>query len=336
MSQPLYPLLFYADLHEKMWGGMRLRSMKGLPSAGNPIGESWDISSLAGNPGIVENGPLAGQTLPELVRRYKGVLVGEAVYRKYGDNFPLLVKLLDSESELSIQVHPDDNLAQQRHGCLGKSEMWYVLDAVPGAYIYLGFRKQISPGEFERRAQDGTICEVLNRTEVRKDDVFFIPAGCVHSLGAGLLVAEIQQSSDITYRIFDFGRPRELHLAEAVSAVDYTLSPGIPQARRLLSDGVFRLVDDSHFTIDELCVQGPQRRDLSEYGSFVICLCLQGECLIHTGSDEPASRKVCLPAGRCCLIPACMADHIVEPAAGCSSAKMLECYIGLGSYFRVG
>lgn len=323
-QQALYPLLFSASLHEKMWGGTRLRSMKGLQPDNVAVGESWEVSAMAEYPGVVENGPLAGRTLAALVAEYGSALLGKAVTARCGAAFPLLVKLLDTAESLSVQVHPDAALARKLHGCPGKSEMWYVLDAAPGACLYLGFNTPVTLDELRRHAVAGTICDVLNKIEAHKGDAFFIPAGCVHSLGAGLLIAEIQQSSDITYRLYDFGRPRELHLDQAVEAVDYTCSSYsvLPSIR--LSDGVCRLVNNDCFTVNELSFTSSLRRDLLDYGSFVLCLCVEGECIVRTAQPDTA---VLLPFGRSVLLPANIANYTVEPVSQCGGAKVLECYM---------
>lgn len=322
--QPLYPLLFADNLHEKVWGGLRLRRLKGLAPQGEPIGESWEVSAVAASPGVVSNGPLAGRTLPELVAAYGARITGGAGASACGDSFPLLVKLLDAAAPLSVQVHPDDSLAARRHGSRGKTEMWYILDAEPGAHIYLGFERPVGPEEFERRIAEGTLCEVLRRLPARAGDVFFIPAGCVHSLGAGLVVAEIQESSDVTYRIHDFGRPRELHVAQALEAVDYSLVGLGPVACEPRENAPVTLVADPHFTVSELRIDRPLSRRLAAAGTFVVCLCLEGSCRIRVDAPSAFAAEVILEAGRSCLIPASLADYTVSPGAPGGRARLLE------------
>ena len=325
-KQPLYPLLFSPDLCEKVWGGTRLRALKGLPADGNAVGESWEASALEKSPGIVAEGPLAGRTLPDLIAEYGAALTGRAAQVDGDADFPLLVKLLDTSDTLSIQVHPDDALARRLSGCSGKNEMWYILEAAPDAFLYLGFQSATTPEEIRRRALDGTNCDTLNRVKARPGDVFFIPAGCVHALGPGLLVAEVQQSSDVTYRLFDFGRPRELHLDQALLAADCAAFSPAPLPRTPLSAHTTRLIGNSFFTVDELTPASPLRRSLPAGESFVICLCIAGECIIHADTAAP-SPDIRLAAGRCALLPACMAEHTLIPADSHGPTKVLEIYL---------
>ena len=222
----LYPLLFETNLFPIVWGGHRLREMKGMSPIAEPVGESWEVSAVPGKESVVVNGPLSGRNLRDLTQEYGSDLLGKAVQEKFGSEFPMLVKFIDAESDLSIQVHPDDAVAMQRHGSMGKTEMWYVVDAKPGTYLYAGFAKSITSEEYRRRVEDGTICEVLAKHPIRMGDAFFIPAGRVHAICGGALIAEVQQSSDITYRIYDYGRmgmdgkPRELHTELAADVLD--------------------------------------------------------------------------------------------------------------------
>lgn len=224
----LYPLKFKPIFKERIWGGRKLETMfhKNLP-AGLNIGESWELSGMEGDESVVENGPLAGKTLNEVLAEYKGELVGEAVYAKYGNHFPLLIKFLDAQDDLSIQVHPNDKIAKEKHNSYGKTEMWYVVDAEPGAQIVLGFNKPMNPTLLRESILNKTLEEHLNYVPVKKGDAFFIPAGLVHAIGKGIVIAEIQQASDITYRLYDYnrvdknGNERELHVEDGIGAVDY-------------------------------------------------------------------------------------------------------------------
>ena len=201
-----------------LWGGDKLVAFKRLPSQEVPIGESWELSAMPGRESIVADGKDRGMTLTQLVQRYGAELVGEDVYRCYGDHFPLLIKFIDAKRDLSIQVHPDEEMARRRHNSLGKNEMWYILDADKGALIHTGFKRSITAEEFDRLLADGTILDVVNATESKPGDIFYIPAGQIHTIGAGNLLVEIQQSSDITYRVWDYNRRdadgnlRELHV----------------------------------------------------------------------------------------------------------------------------
>ena len=228
-SIELYPLKFDPILKEKIWGGTKLGTVLDKPTGDSEnMGESWEISGVEGNISVVSEGDLKGRTLVELINEYKGELIGEHVYEKFGDKFPLLIKFIDANDDLSIQVHPDDELAQKRHNSFGKTEMWYVVDAEEGATLISGFKKQTNKEEYLRIFEEGNLTDILNSEDVVNDDVFFLPAGRVHTIGKGLLIAEIQQTSDITYRIYDFDRVdkngvgRELHVEEAVDAIDYS------------------------------------------------------------------------------------------------------------------
>ena len=223
----MYPLKFEPILKQTLWGGNKIIPFKHLTENLPNVGESWEVSSVEGSESVVANGACKGMTLPEVVRTYKEELVGEANYARFGDKFPLLIKFIDAQRDLSIQVHPDDELARKRHNSFGKNEMWYVISAEPGAKLISGFSQEITPKEYKERVADGTFADVLQACEVKPGDVFYVPAGRVHGIGAGVFVAEIQQTSDITYRIFDYnrkdkdGKLRELHINQAVDAINF-------------------------------------------------------------------------------------------------------------------
>ena len=225
----LYPMTFKPILKKIIWGGSDICPFKGITPVQEGIGESWELSHVEGNYSVVDNGALEGKTLDELIRTYGKQLLGEKVVEQFGSIFPLLIKFIDARDNLSIQVHPDDELAKKRHNSFGKTEMWYVINAAKGAGLYSGFSKQINVDEYVKRVEDNTIMDVLQRYEVNPGDVFFLPAGRVHAIGAGCFIAEIQQTSNITYRIYDYdrkgpdGKGRELHTELAKDAIDYTL-----------------------------------------------------------------------------------------------------------------
>ena len=222
-----YPLLFKPNLHTVVWGGQRLRQYKGMEPNDEPIGESWEVSAVPSSTSIVANGPWTGKLLTEVIDEAPEDILGKAVNKKYGGKLPLLVKFIDAKRDLSIQVHPNDEMAQREHGKMGKSEMWYVIRADEGSYLYAGFNKEITPEEYQQRVSDGTIVDVLSKHYVSPGDVFYLPAGRVHAICGGIMLAEVQQSSDVTYRIFDYnrpgldGKPRELHTKLAAQALDY-------------------------------------------------------------------------------------------------------------------
>ena len=225
----LYPMIFKPILKKVIWGGSDICPFKGITPVQEGIGESWEVSHVAGDYSVVDNGELAGKNLDELIKTYGAQLLGKKVVDQFGETFPLLIKFIDARDDLSIQVHPDDELAKKRHNSFGKTEMWYVIDAADDATLYSGFSKQIDADEYVKRVQDGTIMDVLQRYTVDPGDVFFLPAGRVHAIGAGCFIAEIQQTSNITYRIFDYdrkgpdGKGRELHTELAKDAINYTV-----------------------------------------------------------------------------------------------------------------
>ncbi|MDR0348505.1 MAG: class I mannose-6-phosphate isomerase, partial [Tannerella sp.] len=271
----MYPFIFKPILKEIIWGGTDIRPFKGLSPTGRKTGESWELSHVEGNFSIVANGVLEGKTIGELIETYGGRLVGEQVLARFGKTFPLLIKFIDARDNLSIQVHPDDELARKRHHSFGKTEMWYVIKAAPDAVLYSGFSKQIDAGEYLQRIAEGTIMDVMKRYAVNEGDVFFLPAGRVHAIGSGCFIAEIQQTSNITYRIYDYnrkdanGNERELHTALAKDAIDYTVSTDYRTHYVPQKDKAVELVRCSYFTTSLLDLDQPVKRDLSMLDSFV-------------------------------------------------------------------
>lgn len=309
-----------------VWGGEKIIRYKGLDSPLKQIGESWEISGVPGHLSTVCEGQLKGKTLEELVKTYKGELVGQHVYERNGDLFPLLVKFIDALSDLSIQVHPDDAMAMRRHGeAFGKTEMWYVVAADPGACLYSGLSAAITPEEYERRVADGTIIEVLARHEVHPGDVFFLPAGRIHAICSGCFIAEIQQTSDLTYRIWDYGRvgldgkPRQLHTELAKEAIDYKVYPDyrVPYTPEENEEQV--LVSCPYFTTSLYDLTLPYAKDLSAIDSFLIVMCVEG-----SGSLEVDGETLDLTQGETVLIPASADDLCLVPDAG---MKIITSYI---------
>ena len=282
----LYPLLFAPNLREVVWGGGRLLEWKGLPPADVPIGESWEVCSLPERESVISNGPYAGRKLNDFTDEMGEKVLGRAVVKQYGRQLPLLVKLIDAHQDLSIQVHPNDEMAMRYHGKKGKTEMWYVIDAEPGSSVLVGFKKKITPLEYGLRVMDGTICDVLARHEVKPGDVFYIPFGRVHAICGGILLAEVQQSSDITYRIFDYdrpgidGRPRELHTEMAAKAIDYEVLDDYRTHYLEAIGKAVPVINSPYFSIRVTDIVRPLHRDLRKYDSFVISICMQGSCRI--------------------------------------------------------
>lgn len=321
----LYPLLFETSLFPIVWGGNRLRQMKGMSPSCEPVGESWEVSAVPGKESVVLNGDLSGKNLRELCQQYGADLLGGAVQQKFGNEFPMLIKFIDAESDLSIQVHPDDSVAMERHGSMGKTEMWYVVDAKPGTYLYAGFSKSITSEEYRRRVEDGTICEVLAKHPIRMGDAFFIPAGRVHAICGGALIAEVQQSSDITYRIYDYGRmgmdgkPRELHTELAVDVLDYTVHKEYSISYPMELNKANLVCECEFFTVRMQRLTAEIARNLKHYDSFVVYVCMRGECMIGD--------SVHLKQGYSCLVPASCTDLKITPMGEKGMAELLEVFV---------
>lgn len=290
------PYKFAPYLRTTIWGGYQIAPFKGIFTAQPNIGESWEISGVPGHESVVvERGIIGdvdlGLNLTQLIDKYKGLLVGERVYRTYGNTFPLLVKFIDSRQDLSVQVHPDDQLAQKRHQCPGKTEMWYVIKADVGAKIYSGLKQSITPDDYERLAKAEPINghspmqDVIATHESHQGDLFFLPAGRLHAIGAGNFLTEIQQTSDITYRVYDFGRkdangvPRELHLEQAKDAIDYQVWPEYRTSYDSTKPNS-ELIHCPYFIVNRVVVQVAAEINLHS-DSFVIVVCLWGEANIN-------------------------------------------------------
>lgn len=319
----LYPLKFKALLKERIWGGQELAKFgKKLPKGVN-IGESWEISGVTGDISVVENGALKGNNLQELIEIYMGDLVGDRVYERFGYEFPLLIKLIDAQDYLSIQVHPDDELSKDRHDAYGKTEMWYVVDNKPGAELFLGFNQPVDKQKYIDYLERGELDKLLTSFKVKKDDAFFIPAGAIHAIGKGLLIAEIQQTSDITYRVFDFnrvdkdGNARELHTELALDAIKYEQSDNYDVTKPTVVNEVVQLESCPYFETNTIEIAGAIERNYLTLDSFVIYICIDGELKIKTSAGEDTLVK-----GESILIPAIFSEVILE-----GDAIILETYI---------
>ena len=289
------PYKFAPYLKTTLWGGYQIAPFKGIFTAQPNIGESWEISGVPGHESVaIERGLIddvdLGLTLTELIDKYKGLLVGQKVYKRFGEQFPLLVKFIDSRQDLSVQVHPNDELAMERHGCQGKTEMWYVIKADVGSKIYAGLSKSITPDDYERLVStevDGCspLQDVITVHEAHAGDLYFLPAGRLHAIGAGNFLAEIQETSDITYRVYDFGRkdahgrPRELHVEQARDAIDYQVWPEYRSSYDSTKP-VSQLINCPHFVVHRVVVQVASQVDF-HCDSFVIVMCLWGEANIN-------------------------------------------------------
>lgn len=302
----LYPLKFQPILKPIVWGGTTISRFKNIEPERDGIGESWEVSGMRGNISVVSNGNLTGKSLEELIVKYKGSLLGESVHKRFGNTFPLLIKLIDAHHDLSIQVHPDDKLAKKRHGSFGKTEMWYVIGVTPGAFLYSGFKQSITPEEYVKKVNDNTFTDTLKRYEVKKGDVFFLPAGRVHAIGAGCFVAEIQQASDITYRIYDYNRKdaegniRELHTNWAKTVIDYRVHDSYQTHYEKRMNQPVELISSPYFTTCLLELNQSITRDYTSLDSFVVYICVGGRATLRDdkGYTVKATR------GESILIPA--------------------------------
>ena len=306
------PYKFEPYLKTTLWGGYQIAPFKGIFTAQPNIGESWEISGVPGHESVAIDRGLVddidmGLTLTQLIDKYKGLLVGNKVYKHFGNKFPLLVKFIDSRQDLSVQVHPNDELAMERHGCAGKTEMWYVIKSDVGAKIYSGLRKSITPDDYERLVSadneengENPMASVIATHEAHDGDLSFLPAGRLHAIGAGNFLAEIQETSDITYRVYDFGRkdahgkPRELHIQEARDAIDYQVWPEYRSSYDSTKP-ISQLINCPHFIVHRVVVQVASQVDFKT-DSFVVVMCLWGEANIN---------GVHIHQGETILVPAC-------------------------------
>lgn len=312
-----------------IWAGQRISLFKGEDKATSPnypIGESWEISALPNDTSVVAEGPDCGLSLADLISKHGTELLGAQVQRRYGNSFPLLVKLIDTDADLSIQVHPDDALAQSIGHTFGKNELWYILEARPGAHIACGFNRPIAPGDVHQLAKSGKIVDYLRYTEARAGDVFFIPAGRVHAIGAGILLAEVQQSSNDTFRLFDYnrtdknGKLRPLHLDMAAKALLCHDTHGHPIQFVTNPQTQTQSIHTDHFTVEKLTTDHPADLDLSAVDSFVIVLAIDGDANIST-----AAHTLTLQKGHTALIPASEKHLHISPLSHTFTA--LKIYI---------
>ena len=281
-----------------IWGGKRIAEFKGLPSQGDHIGESWELSPMEGHESVVSQGTFKGATLPSLIANHGNEIMGERLMKKYDGKFPLLIKLIDSSDDLSVQVHPDDELAAKRHNSLGKTEMWYSIAPAEGAYLYAGFSKHIDAAEFRRQVAENEIIPSLHKYFTHPGDIFFLPAGRVHSIGRGNFVLEIQEASDITYRIYDYdrrdaqGNPRQLHVEESVDAIDFDDTADLPAESELGVVGELRpLAESSYFKTEIARVDGTMTIDLAARNSFTILVATAGELTVKNADGEISLRQ---------------------------------------------
>jgi len=316
-----YPIKFYPILKEKIWGGNKIISQLHKKSALKNVGESWELSDVENNVSVVSNGKLEGKTLRELLGTYKNELVGENNYERFGNNFPLLIKFIDAKEDLSVQVHPNNELAKIRHNSFGKTEMWYIMQADSGSKLVVGFSKEITPEQYVGYLKEKKITSVLNYEKVKAGDAFLIEPGTVHTIGAGILLAEIQQTSDITYRIYDWDRAddkgnlRELHTDLAIDAINFSDKIAAKHYYHTYINALNTIVKCPYFTTNFIHVVGEKELDYAETDSFVIFMCVKGNATISI--DEYSEN---LDFGETVLIPATV-EKVIITSKNC---KLLE------------
>jgi mannose-6-phosphate isomerase len=315
---------FSPILKNTIWGGTKIAPFKNIHTQLRKIGESWEVSGVPGNETVVSEGPYAGRKLNDLVAELKEKLVGRANYERFGNEFPLLIKFIDARDDLSIQVHPTDEIAHRQGRERGKTEMWYLMPSEPDATLLCGLRKQITPEEYKQMVSEKTIVDAIARYPVKEGDCFFLPAGRIHAIGSGCFLAEIQQTSDVTYRIYDFdrhddlGRPRELHTELAAESINYEVLPDYQTHYTPQKDQGVQLVECPYFTTSVYDLTEPMTIDYSELDSFVILIGLSGAGIV---TEADGSRFV-LRAGETVLLPATTTQLTVE-----GTVKFLETYV---------
>jgi mannose-6-phosphate isomerase len=319
-----YPIKFVPILKEKIWGGNKLKEVLHKTSEGEKLGESWEISGMENDLSVVENGDLRGRSLDQLLNDFGKELVGKKVFKSFGNKFPLLIKFIDAREALSVQLHPEDRLAMERHDSFGKTEMWYILQADEGAEINVGFNRAVSKNEYLEYLNSKKLTEILNFEKVKKGDAFFIRPGTVHAIGAGVLLAEIQQTSDVTYRLYDWdrvdasGKGRELHTDLALEALDLDLNKDFKKSYNHTTNTSNNIANCEYFTTNYLSVEGDLKKDYTNLDSFVIYMCVSGEAVV-TVNDNSEVIKI----GESILIPA----KNKEVRISSKGAELLEVYI---------
>ncbi|MEC7262154.1 MAG: type I phosphomannose isomerase catalytic subunit [Bacteroidota bacterium] len=317
----LYPLKFKPILKERLWGGTKLKDILGKSIESDITGESWELSGVPGDISEVSNGPLAGTSLNNLIANHGENLLGKSVTDRFGDEFPILIKFIDAKQDLSIQLHPNDELAKQRHNSFGKTEMWYIMDADPGAKLIVGFNKDVEKEEYVYSLQEGSLLDLMNYEEVEEGDTFFINTGKIHAIGAGVLLAEIQQTSDITYRVFDFDRKdkngnlRELHTSLSVDAIDYKKKDDFKVSYSAQTDVVNEMVDCPYFKTNFMELSQSMKQDVADRDSFTIYMCVGGSATISNDWGGASINR-----GETVLVPAMSSKVEIET----KGAKLLE------------
>lgn len=293
----LYPLKFKPILKERLWGGTKLKDVLGKSIESDITGESWELSGVDGDISEISNGTLSGTSLQELIQEEGQSLLGKSVVERFGNDFPILIKFIDAKQDLSIQLHPNDELAKKRHNSFGKTEMWYVMDADPGAKLIVGFDKSVEKEEYIKSLEENTLLDLMNYEEVSEGDTFFINTGKIHAIGAGVLLAEIQQTSDVTYRVFDFNRKdkngnlRELHTELALDAMDFSRKDDFKVNYPDKMDWINTMIDCPYFKTNFLELGKGMHQDVSSRDSFSIYMCVGGEAEIVNDFGSSSIKK---------------------------------------------
>lgn len=324
--EKLYPLKFNTIFKDKIWGGEKIKEILGKDFSPLPnCGETWELSGVKGNISIVSNGPLKGRQLTNVIEEYKSELLGGDVFNRFGEEFPLLIKFIDANKDLSIQVHPDDEVARQKHDSFGKTEMWYIMQADEGATLITGFNRDLDRETYLEYFNKGKIEEVLNKEEVDAGDTFFIPAGRVHTIGKGIMLAEIQQTSDVTYRIYDFDRKdaqgnlRELHVDDALDALDFKYYDEYKTRYYQHLDERNKLIDSPFFKTNKWEISKEIDLNYTELDSFVILIGIAGSSSLTCNGHTMQ-----LSIGDVCLVPACIDKLTLTPS---ERSEFLEVWV---------
>lgn len=324
---PLYPIKFQPIYKEKIWGGSKLKSDLNKSDAPEKCGESWEISNVPGSVSVVKNGFLKGNTLQDIIEIYMGDLVGPDVFDLYGENFPLLFKFIDANDDLSVQVHPDDEVAAKKHQSFGKTEAWYIVDAENDASLISGFNQSIGKTEFVARMNNSDILPVLNRVPAKAGDLFSIPAGRVHATGKGILFAEIQQNSDVTYRIYDWdrvgddGQVRELHVNDALDVMDFSELKRAETPYEVEENAPSRMLRTDYFVMNMLHLSKEITKSYADCQSFVVYMCVDGKAEIRSDAGNETIQK-----GETILLPYELMEVQIIPD---KEVKLIEVFIEL-------
>ena len=320
----LTPLKFQPLFKYRIWGGNKLKTVLNKDYDSESIGESWEISDVQNDETVVADGSLKGYTLKQLIQEFKGEFLGESVYKQFGEAFPLLIKFIDAKTPLSIQVHPNNEYAKAHHNSFGKNEMWYIMQADQDANIIVGFEKEIDKTQFKQHLEDKSVLDVMHHENVKKGDAFYIPTGRIHAIGAGVMLAEIQQTSDVTYRVYDYdrvdkttGKTRELHTEQATEVLDFNVESSYKTDYQKELNTSNKLIHSPYFKSNFLPIKGEVKKDCSNVDSFVIYMCVSGQAVI-----QYQQKDYTINTGETILLPASVNDVMLKS----DDAQILEVY----------